>query len=65
MCWFEGAVEEFRFTENPLRTAYSYYAYFEWSLILFDVLFDAVTEKELKEAGVFVSISMNCFWDQY
>lgn len=31
------------FADFPLRPAYTKYAFFEWSLILFDVGFDAVT----------------------
>ncbi|KAF8622551.1 hypothetical protein AX15_006904 [Amanita polypyramis BW_CC] len=30
--------------------AYTYYAFFEWALIILDVLFDSVTEAEFKEA---------------
>ncbi|TFK20701.1 hypothetical protein FA15DRAFT_673223 [Coprinopsis marcescibilis] len=36
--------------------AYSYYAIFEWSLIIFDVIFDSISEKELKEAGTTITL---------
>ncbi|KAI8870012.1 hypothetical protein GQ42DRAFT_122947 [Ramicandelaber brevisporus] len=31
---------------NRMPTAYTYYAFFEWSLILFDVLFDAISFRD-------------------
>ncbi|KAJ2926820.1 hypothetical protein H1R20_g10260, partial [Candolleomyces eurysporus] len=36
--------------------AYSSYAIFEWSLIFFDIFFDSITERELKQAGTYITI---------
>ena len=33
-------------------TAYTSYAFCEWALILFDVLYDSISEQEFKEAGL-------------
>ncbi|KAJ2911915.1 hypothetical protein MD484_g8496, partial [Candolleomyces efflorescens] len=36
--------------------AYSSYAIFEWSLIFFDIFFDSVTERELRQTGTYITI---------
>ncbi|KAF9485261.1 hypothetical protein BDN70DRAFT_871674 [Pholiota conissans] len=36
--------------------AYTRYAFFEWGLVFFDVLYDSITEQEFREAGLQISI---------
>jgi hypothetical protein len=38
--------------------AYTYYAFFEWSLIFLDVLYDGITEIEFKDADFQVSFPL-------
>ncbi|KAF8905015.1 Frag1/DRAM/Sfk1 family-domain-containing protein [Gymnopilus junonius] len=38
--------------------AYTHYAFFEWGLIFFDVLYDSVSEQEFREAGLNISLSL-------
>jgi hypothetical protein len=41
---------------TPGQLAYTRYAFFEWSLILFDILFDSLTTLDLGESGLEASI---------
>lgn len=36
--------------------AYTYYAFFEWGLILFDILYDSVSEQEFRETDLQVAL---------
>lgn len=45
---------EYIFT--PGKLAYTRYAFFEWSLILFDILFDSLATSDLEESGMEASI---------
>ncbi|KAF8871772.1 Frag1/DRAM/Sfk1 family-domain-containing protein [Infundibulicybe gibba] len=36
--------------------AYTYYSFFEWSLIFFDVLYDSVSEKEFRHANLQITV---------
>lgn len=38
-----------------LALAYTYYSFFEWALIAFDVMFDSVAELDFKAANLQVS----------
>ncbi|KDR76390.1 hypothetical protein GALMADRAFT_226084 [Galerina marginata CBS 339.88] len=38
--------------------AYTRYAFFEWGLIFFDVLYDSVAEQEFREVGLQISLSL-------
>ncbi|PPQ91001.1 hypothetical protein CVT25_013926 [Psilocybe cyanescens] len=40
-----------------LFLAYTRYAFFEWGLIFFDVLYDSVAEQEFREAGLHISLA--------
>ncbi|KAF8962704.1 Frag1/DRAM/Sfk1 family-domain-containing protein [Flammula alnicola] len=37
--------------------AYTRYAFFEWGLIFFDVLYDSVAEQEFRESGLHISLT--------
>lgn len=44
-----------RFLENATLTlvsAYTYYSFFEWALIIFDVLYDSAAELDLRAADL-------------
>lgn len=38
--------------------AYTRYAFFEWGLIFFDVLYDSVAEQEFRESGIQISLGL-------
>ena len=40
---------------TPGQLAYTRYAFFEWSLILFDILYDSVATLDLEDSGIEVS----------
>lgn len=40
-----------------INLAYTRYSFFEWSLILLDVLFDSITELDFKASNLQVNIS--------
>jgi hypothetical protein len=40
------------------KPAYTYYAFFEWTLIFLDVLYDGITEIEFKDADFQVSFPL-------
>lgn len=40
-------------------TAYTRYSFFEWALIVFDVLYDSVAELDFKEANLQVCLDLS------
>lgn len=42
-------------TNLILSLAYTYYSFFEWSLIFLDILYDSVTKLEFKDADLQVT----------
>ena len=44
------------YTFTPGQLAYTRYAFFEWSLILFDVLYDSLATLDLQEREIEASI---------
>ena len=41
---------------TPGQLAYTRYAFFEWSLIIFDILYDSLTTLDLGESGMEASL---------
>lgn len=57
-----GSFDVFRFVSSQTDfhwTAYTQYAFFEWALIMLDVLYDSITEAEFKDAQIQVRHSIH------